>query len=247
MASMMATTGAYLRSQYWRPRRENYGKAGFSRRFLLCQQQQKQHDPTKPTAQIARREIILRSSELAVVGAIFNLRRPARPRLNGIGRSSTYIVIIHCSGKKPDYLGVGKKQQQLALCPATNNCISTSENVSDSAHYAPPWNYNGGRPQAVSRQVAMDELVQVIKTTKPDKYSARIVEQNSDYVHAEYASPILGLVDDVEFWFPPGSKSTVEYRSASRLGDFDFYANRKRIKALRQELEKKGWTSENHF
>ncbi|CAL1370163.1 unnamed protein product [Linum trigynum] len=226
MASMMATTGAYLRSQYWRPRRENYGKAGFSRRFLLCQQQQqqKQHDPTKPTAQIARREILLRSSELAVVGAIFNL-----------------------SGKKPDYLGVGKKQQQLALCPATNNCISTSENVSDSAHYAPPWNYNGGRPQAVSRQVAMDELVQVIKTTTPDKYSARIVEQNSDYVHAEYASPILGLVDDVEFWFPPGSKSTVEYRSASRLGDFDFYANRKRIKALRQELEKKGWTSENPF
>lgn len=38
------------------------------------------------------------------------------------------------------------------------------------------------------------------------------------------------LVDDVEFWFPPGKDSVVEYRSASRTGNFDFDANRKRIK-----------------
>ncbi|RZB46661.1 hypothetical protein D0Y65_050625, partial [Glycine soja] len=48
-----------------------------------------------------------------------------------------------------------------------------------------------------------------------------------------------------QFWFPPGKGSTVEYRSASRLGNFDFDVNRKRIKALRQELEKKGWTSQD--
>lgn len=38
------------------------------------------------------------------------------------------------------------------------------------------------------------------------------------------------FVDDVEFWFPPNKGSTVEYRSASRLGNFDFDLNRKRIK-----------------
>lgn len=38
------------------------------------------------------------------------------------------------------------------------------------------------------------------------------------------------FVDDVEFWFPPGRDSVVEYRSASRLGNFDFDINRKRIK-----------------
>lgn len=38
------------------------------------------------------------------------------------------------------------------------------------------------------------------------------------------------LVDDVEFWFPPGKDSIVEYRSASRRGNFDFDINRKRIK-----------------
>ncbi|KAG7561601.1 hypothetical protein ISN45_Aa05g029940 [Arabidopsis thaliana x Arabidopsis arenosa] len=172
---------------------------------------------------VGRREIILRSSELAMIGAIFQL-----------------------SGKKPDYLGV-QKNERLALCPATNNCISTSENISDRVHYAPPWNYNGGRKTPVNRQVAMKELLNVIKSVKPDKFTPRIVEKKDDYVHVEYESPILGLVDDVEFLFTPGKNSKVEYRSASRKGNFDFDVNRKRIKALRQELEKKGWVSENSF
>ncbi|ESQ43992.1 hypothetical protein EUTSA_v10006234mg [Eutrema salsugineum] len=171
---------------------------------------------------IGRREIILRSSELAMIGAIFQL-----------------------SGEKPDYLGI-QKNERLALCPATNNCISTSESITDQVHYAPPWNYNGGRKTPVNREVAMKELLN-IKSTKPDKFTPRIVEKKDDYVHVEYESPILGLVDDVEFLFLPGKKSTVEYRSASRKGNFDFDVNRKRIKALRQELEKKGWESENSF
>ncbi|KAL4355320.1 hypothetical protein GQ457_06G032640 [Hibiscus cannabinus] len=154
-------------------------------------------------------EILLRSSQLAVIGAIFSF-----------------------SGKRPDYLGVQKNTPALALCPATNNCISTSENVADLVHYTPPWNYNGGRARKkpVSREMAMEELLQVIKSTKPDKYKPKIMEKKDDYVLVEYESPILGIVDDVEFWFPPGKMSTVEYRSASRIGNFDFDVNRKRIK-----------------
>ncbi|KAL6498932.1 hypothetical protein OROHE_026439 [Orobanche hederae] len=49
-----------------------------------------------------RREIILRSSEITVVGAIF-----------------------HLNGAKPNYLGVQKNPAGLALCPATKNCVST--------------------------------------------------------------------------------------------------------------------------
>ncbi|XP_059651545.1 uncharacterized protein LOC132299105 [Cornus florida] len=192
-------------------------------RIIASQQQQ-----NKSTDKMNRREIILRSSEIAVIGAIFQF-----------------------SGTKPDYLGVQKNTTSLALCPATKNCISTSENISDLTHYAPPWNYNPeegrGRKKPVSREVAMEELLQVIKSTKPDKFTPRIVEKKDDYVHVEYESPILGFVDDVEFWFPPGKKSIVEYRSASRLGNFDFDINRKRIKALRLALEKKGWASEDNL
>lgn len=38
------------------------------------------------------------------------------------------------------------------------------------------------------------------------------------------------LVDDVEFWFPQNKDSIVEYRSASRVGNFDFDVNKRRIK-----------------
>ena len=51
------------------------------------------------------------------------------------------------------------------------------------------------------------------------------------------------FIDDVEFWFPGGGKTNVEYRSASRIGESDGDVNRKRIKALREELQKKGWKS----
>ncbi|OAY49303.1 uncharacterized protein LOC110616038 [Manihot esculenta] len=223
MTSMAAPTGAY-HGYFYKTRSNHHIGSARPRIFLAHQRNDDDDENIKPSDQIARREIILRSSELAVVGAIFNL-----------------------SGKKPEYLGVQKNQQALALCPATSNCISTSENVSDLTHYAPPWNYNGSRKKPVSREVAMEELLQVINSTKPDKFTPRIAEKEDDYLHVEYQSPILGLVDDVEFWFPPGNDSIVEYRSASRLGNFDFDYNRKRIKMLRLELEKRGWASVDSF
>ncbi|XP_073028516.1 uncharacterized protein [Primulina eburnea] len=134
----------------------------------------------------SRRELILRSSEIAVLGAIFHFR-----------------------------------------------------------------NYNPeegrGSKNPASKEQAMKELLDVIKSTKPENFSSKITEKTDDYVRVEYESPIMGFVDDVEFWFPPGKKSMVQYRSASRLGNFDFDVNRKRIKALRLALEKKGWASENSF
>ncbi|MQL90251.1 hypothetical protein Taro_022837 [Colocasia esculenta] len=182
----------------------------------------------KDLPQVRRREVVLRSSELAVLAAIF-----------------------HFSGTKPSYLGVQKSPPSLALCPATKNCVSTSEDAGDFAHYAPPWNYNPqdgrGKKQPVSREEGMEELLQVVKSTKPDGFTPRIVEKKNDYLQVEYESPIMGFVDDVEFWFPPGKKSLVQYRSASRQGIFDFDINKKRIKALRLNLEKKGWSSEASF
>ncbi|XP_028097607.1 uncharacterized protein LOC114297394 [Camellia sinensis] len=221
MASMASagTSSIYYRS---------YQKESIRSRhplIIVSQHHNNNNNNNESIEPMGRREIVLRSSEVAVIGAIFNF-----------------------SGTKPEYLGVQKNNPGLALCPATKNCISTSENISDLTHYAPPWNYNPeGRRGNKSRKDAIEELLQVIQSTKADKSKPRIAEKKDDYVHVEYESPIFGLVDDVEFWFPPGEKSIVEYRSASRLGNFDFDANRKRIKALRLELEKKGWASENSF
>nr|GEV67444.1 hypothetical protein [Tanacetum cinerariifolium] len=45
---------------------------------------------------------------------------------------------------------------------------------------------------------------------------------------------LLEFVDDVEFWFPPGKKPLVQYRSASRIG-LGFDANKKRVKHAQPE------------
>lgn len=47
----------------------------------------------------------------------------------------------------------------------------------------------------------------------------------------------------MEFFIPDPEKPLVEYRSASRVGESDFDINRKRIKELRIQLQKKGWKS----
>ncbi|AQK61461.1 Pentatricopeptide repeat-containing protein [Zea mays] len=134
-------------------------------------------------------------------------------------RHGSRYILLSNFGSKPSYLGVQKSPPSLALCPATNNCVSTSEEISDSNHYAPPWNYNpkdGRSGKPITKEEAMKELIEV-------------------------------FVDDVEFWFPPGNKTMVQYRSASRSGFIDFNANKKRVKELRLALEKKGWASESNF
>ncbi|WJX43264.1 hypothetical protein P8452_30391 [Trifolium repens] len=204
MASTSSTTFCNLKFHSKIPNSNNNKNKHNNNTFFLPrsilnkkqEEEENNHNSKNNTHQFNRRQLILRSSELATIGAIFNF-----------------------SGKKPEYLGVQKSSPALALCPATKNCVSTSENVSDLTHYAPPWNYNPeGRKSPVSREEAIEELIEVIESTKPDKFTPKIVERKEDYVHVEYQSSILGFVDDVEFW--------------------------KRIKALRQELEKKGWASQ---
>lgn len=87
---------------------------------------------------------------------------------------------------------------------------------------------------------AMEELVSVVKELTPDNFTPTIIKQTPDYLYVEYESPTFGFIDDVEFYF---KKDVCEYRSASRIGESDGNINRKRIAAIRKELQKKGWES----
>lgn len=84
-----------------------------------------------------------------------------------------------------------------------------------------------------------------VSTIKPDNFTPTIIKQTDDYLYAEFQSQVFGFIDDVEFWFPSNKQkeAILEYRSASRTGEKDGDVNRKRIKAIRLELEKKGWKS----
>ncbi len=64
---------------------------------------------------------------------------------------------------------------------------------------------------------------------------ASIIKSSDDYLYAEYTSPLMGYVDDVEFLLQ-AEQGIIHLRSASRLGYSDMGANRKRIESLRSRL-----------
>ncbi|KAL4439917.1 hypothetical protein ABPG75_002918 [Micractinium tetrahymenae] len=193
---------------------------------LVCRAQHQEQDRADGGA--SRREVVLRSVNVAVLGAIFTWG--AAPRPSGLGIQ--------------DY---GGGLRTLGLCPPSPNCISTAEEANDPQHYVPQWTYNPeegrGRKNPATREQAMKELVEVVKSSKPDGFTPTIIKQTDDYLYAEFQSPTFGFIDDVEFFFPSDKPGIVEYRSASRIGESDGNINRKRIKALRVELQKKGWKS----
>jgi len=47
----------------------------------------------------------------------------------------------------------------------------------------------------------------------------------------------------IPFYAPRTTKQLADNRSASRIGESDGQINRKRIRAIRKELEKVGWRS----
>ncbi|MCB2022784.1 MAG: DUF1499 domain-containing protein [Burkholderiaceae bacterium] len=64
---------------------------------------------------------------------------------------------------------------------------------------------------------------------------AKVIKSDADYLYAQFTTPLMKFVDDVEFWFDPAAQ-VVQVRSASRLGKGDLGANRKRIEAVRSAL-----------
>jgi len=64
---------------------------------------------------------------------------------------------------------------------------------------------------------------------------ATVIEQRDDYLYAQFETPALRFVDDVEFWYDPTTQS-IAVRSASRIGRKDFGVNRARVEAIRGQL-----------
>lgn len=123
------------------------------------------------------------------------------------------------AGKRPTNLGV--RDGRLASCPAKPNCVCSQDR--DAGHAIAPLEARGGAAAALARLKA---IVEALPRTA-------IVESRADYLRCEFASRLLGFVDDVEFLAGDG---VVHVRSASRLGHSDLGVNRKRIEDLRRRL-----------
>lgn len=129
------------------------------------------------------------------------------------------LLLAGCAGSP---VAGGVTDNRLSECPGSPNCV-TSQGLSND-HQIQPFAYAGSPDQAMQR-------LHTVLNKHPE---ATIVTSDRFYLHAEFRTPTLGFVDDVEFLV---GESFVQVRSASRLGYSDFGKNRERVEALRQQFQ----------
>lgn len=118
---------------------------------------------------------------------------------------------------RPDGLGV--ENGRLSPCSDKPNCVSTFSNGEE--HRMEPLAYDG-ETSDVHHQLT-NIINQMPNTT--------IINTESDYIYAEFHTPFLRLIDDVEFYFD-SENGLIHFRSASRLGYSDLGVNRERMDVI---------------
>lgn len=134
------------------------------------------------------------------------------------------LLLSACGDEPPPNLGA--RDGQLSPCPSKPNCVSSQ--AQDQKHYVPPLGFDV--PAAETRRALLELL--------PQMEGAKVMTEESFYIRAEFTSPTMKFVDDVEFLVDPLS-NFVHVRSASRLGYSDLGVNRKRVEDIRARLEQK--------
>jgi uncharacterized protein (DUF1499 family) len=62
--------------------------------------------------------------------------------------------------------------------------------------------------------------------------NSTLITNQPGYIHAEFRSPTMGFIDDIEFYFDENA-GLIQFRSASRLGYGDMGVNRNRMEEIR--------------
>jgi uncharacterized protein (DUF1499 family) len=126
------------------------------------------------------------------------------------------------SGTPP--AGLGVVEDRLAPVPADRrNAVSSFADT--PYHRIAPLRADPD-PQAAFRR---------LEALLHDTPEARVVERRPGYLHAEFRTPLMRFVDDVEFLLDAPGR-VIHVRSASRLGRDDFGTNRRRVERLRERF-----------
>ena len=85
-------------------------------------------------------------------------------------------------------------------------------------------------PFVRTREVSRERILSILKGMK----RSTIVTMTENYIHAEVRSALWRFVDDVEFFLDENAR-LVHFRSASRVGNYDFAVNRKRMQGISEK------------
>ena len=128
------------------------------------------------------------------------------------------------SGSRP--VNLGARDGRLAPCKRTPNCVSSQADVNkDAGHYIAPIRIQGSARDAWA----------ALRSMLRAKPRVELVVYKDNYLYAEFASRIMGFIDDVEFVLDEKA-GVIHVRSASRLGRSDFGVNRDRIETIRSRI-----------
>jgi uncharacterized protein (DUF1499 family) len=106
------------------------------------------------------------------------------------------------------------------------NWVSSKADAKDEKHYIAPL-ATGGEPKR-----KWDALVAVV-TAMP---RSKVVTNKDGYLHVEFTSAGLGFIDDAEFALDDKA-GVIHVLSGARMGVRDFDVNRKRVEAIRADLD----------
>ncbi|MFC7062705.1 DUF1499 domain-containing protein [Halobacillus seohaensis] len=112
------------------------------------------------------------------------------------------------------YLGI--KDGQLAPCPKSPNCVSTSTEDYDKSM----------EPLPLLR--SLTKTKKTIRSLIHQMERCEIIEETDNYLYVIFKSKVMKFKDDVEFYLNEET-GLLHFRSSSRIGYSDFGVNRKRM------------------
>lgn len=117
---------------------------------------------------------------------------------------------------------IGMTEGKLAPCPDSPNCVSTQSE--EKGHAMKPL------PYLQTREASREKILSILKDMK----RTEIVKLTDSYIHVECRTALLHFTDDVAFFLDDTTR-VVHFRSASRVGYYDFGLNRRRMKRISEK------------
>lgn len=106
----------------------------------------------------------------------------------------------------------------LNTCGNSPNCVSSQDKRKDF--------FVKSLPRVNSYQKDKKKLKEVCHSMK-----ASLVEEKKDYLHFVFTTSFFRFKDDVEFLI---TDEEIQIKSSSRVGHYDFKANKKRVEKIRK-------------
>jgi uncharacterized protein (DUF1499 family) len=133
-----------------------------------------------------------------------------------------YIILMTFNTVNP---ANSASKKTLPHCLNSPNCVSSQ--AQDAQHFIEPFKISGDP----------EETWKALKKAINNQNRMVITHETADTLNAEATSLIFRFVDDINAILDTDTH-VIHIRSASRTGHSDFGVNRKRVEALRLQLQK---------